>query len=340
MAYVSYLLRRVVSSLVVVFGVLVITFVVARLVPSDPAALYAGPRSRQDQVEAVRAQLGLDQPIYIQFANYVSSIARGDLGQSFKSKRPIVDDLVRFLPATLELAIAASLLAVLVGIPIGVLSAARSGSFFDQASRILSIAGVSIPTFWLALLLQLLFFGTLQWLPLGGRLDRTIALTTPIDTITGLHLIDAALTRNWLAWRDAFMHLILPVAVLATYPVGLTVRMTRAAMADVLNDPYIEAARAAGLNERTILFRLALKNAIIPTLTILGLTFAFSITGAFLVEIVFSWPGIGKYVTDAIINVDFPVVIGVTLVVTVIYIVVNLIIDLVQVFLDPRIRFT
>jgi len=334
----EYLLRRLGLAILVLVGVMVVTFVVSRLVPSNPAALYAGPRPRPEQVAELRVKLGLDQPLPVQFARYVADILRGDFGESFKTHRPILEDLKVFLPATLELVTLASLLAVFVGIPIGVYSGARRGGAFDQVGRFFSIAGVSIPTFWLALLLQLMFFGWLDWLPLGGRLDNSLALTNSVKTITGFHLIDAMMTGNWRAWTDAALHLVLPVWVLATYPVGLTIRMTRAAMIEVQSELYITAAQASGLPERTILFRLALKNAIIPTLTVLGLSFAFSITGAFLVELVFSWPGIGKYVTDAILNVDFPVVMAVTLVVTVIYIFINLAVDMVQAILDPRIR--
>jgi peptide/nickel transport system permease protein len=183
-----------------------------------------------------------------------------------------------------------------------------------------------------------LFFGWLGWLPLGGRISNMVALRHPIETITGLYIIDSALTGNWVAWLDTLHHLILPTAVLATYPIGLTIRMTRAAMVEVLTEPYIDTARASGLPYRMILFRLALKNAIIPTLTVLGLTFAYSITGAFLIELIFSWPGVGKYVTDAVLRVDFPVVMAVTLMVTVVYIIINLIVDMIQIVLDPRVR--
>jgi peptide/nickel transport system permease protein len=322
----------------VLIGVMVVTFVVSRVVPSNPAALYAGPRPRAEQVAKLEIQLGLDKPLPVQFIRYIGDVLRGDFGVSFQSRRLITEDLKVFLPATLELVIGASLLALVIGIPFGVLSGARRSGWLDQTTRMISIGGVSIPTFWLGLMLQLFFFGTLGWLPLGGRLSNMVFLSHPIEAITGFYVIDAAITGNWIAWRDALFHLILPTVVLATYPIGLTIRMTRAAMIEVLTEPYIDAARAAGLPRRMILFRLGLKNAIIPTLTVLGLTFAYSITGAFLIELIFSWPGVGKYVTDAVLRVDFPVVMAVTLVVTVVYITVNLIVDMVQVALDPRIR--
>ncbi len=333
-----YILRRLALAIVVLVGVMLLTFAVARIVPSDPAALYAGPRPTAAQIATVRVRLGLDQPMPVQFARYVGSILQGDLGQSFKTRRPILDDLRAFLPATLELVIAATILAVIIGIPVGVLAAASRGRAFDVFSRLFSVAGVSIPSFWLALLLQLLFFSILGWLPLGGRIDNKTALLHPITTVTGFYTIDAAITGNWAAWGDALRHLVLPSVVLATYPVGLTIRMLRAAMIEVLSEPYITAARAAGLSRRAILFRFALKNAIVPTLTALGLSFAYSITGAFLVETVFQWPGVGKYVTDAVLNVDFPVVMAVTLVVTVIYIAINLITDLLHAVIDPRVK--
>ncbi|MGB2962665.1 MAG: ABC transporter permease [Anaerolineales bacterium] len=334
----AYLLRRLGLAALVLFGTMVVTFVVSRVVPSNPAALYAGPHPRPEQVAAFKVKLGLDKPLPVQFVRYVGDVLRGDFGVSFQSRRLITADLKVFLPATLELVIGASLLALVIGIPFGVLSGARRSGWLDQATRMISIGGVSIPVFWLGLMLQLLFFGWLGWLPLGGRLSTMVTLSHPIETITGFYIIDAAVSGNWVAWRDALHHLILPTAVLAIYPIALTIRMTRAAMVEVLTEPYIDAARAAGLPPRIVLFRLALKNAIIPTLTVLGLTFAWSIAGAFLTELIFSWPGVGKYVTEAILRVDFPVVMAVTIVVTVIYITINIIVDMIQVALDPRIR--
>ncbi len=332
-----YLLRRLALALLVLVSVSAVTFFVARVMPSDPAALYAGQRPTAEQIAAARERLGLDQPLPVQYLRFLGDILRGDLGTSYKTKHAILADVRAFLPATLELVIASTLLALVVGIPAGVIAGARRGGWFDHLTRLLSIAGVSIPTFWLALILQLFFFGRLGLLPLSGRISNEIALFNPVQTITGFYLVDTLITGNWIAWRDAALHLVLPAFTLATYPIGLTLRMTRAAMLEVLSEKYIVAARAQGLPERTILFRYALKNAIVPTLTVLGLSFAYSLTGAFLVEVIFSWPGLGKYVTDAILNVDFPVIVSVTLVVTVFYVLINLGVDLLQAALDPRV---
>ena len=333
----EYILRRLALALLVLFSVSVITFFISRVVPSDPAALWVGPRPTKEQIAEARIKLGLDKPLYIQYLRYVNDLLHGDLGVSVKTHQPIVRDLKSYLPATLELVIAGMIMAIGIGIPLGVLSGARRNSLLDHSSRLIAIAGVSMPTFWLGLLLQLLFFGRLGLLPLGGRVSTEIALDHPVQQITGFYVLDTLITGNWAAFRDVLVHLILPAFTLATYAIGLSIRMTRSTIVEVLSEKYIAAARAAGLPERTILFRLALKNAIVPTLTVLGLSFVYSLTGAILVEVIFSWPGLGTYVTNAILNVDFPVIMAVTLVVTVFYVFVNLFLDLLQAALDPRV---
>jgi peptide/nickel transport system permease protein len=340
MSWGAYFVRRTIAGIAVLIAVSVVTFFVARVVPSDPAALYVGPRPRKEQVERVREKLELDRPLPQQYIAYVGDLLTGDLGISLRSKRAITSDLRGFLPATLELVVIATLLSLLIGIPLGVYSGARPNSAIDHFTRVVSIAGVSLPTFWLALILQLVFFRWLGLLPLGGRLSNAVAVQYPVHVITGFYLIDTVLTGNWVAFRDALTHIILPAVTLATYPIGLVTRMTRSAMVEVLSERYVTAARAQGVKERTIRFRLALKNAILPTLTVLGLTFAYSITGAFLVEIVFAWPGVGTYVTQAVLSVDFPVIIGVTLVVTAIYLAINLVVDVLHALLDPRVTLT
>ena len=338
MTALTFLLRRLGFSAVVFVGVLILTFFVSRVIPSNPAALYAGARPRPEQVAEIEKKLGLDKPLQEQFLIYVGELIDGNLGESYHSRRSINTDLSIFLPATLELVIAAVAIALIFGIPIGVLAGAYPRSIFDYATRLVAVAGVSVPSFWLALIAQSIFFTQLGLLPLGSRISRDASLFYPIAAQTGFYLIDAAISSNWEAWFDALHHLILPALVLSAYPLGITIRMTQASMLEVLSETYITSARAAGLSRRVILFKLALKNAIMPALTVVGLSFAYSITGAFLVETIFSWPGVGKYVTEAVLNVDFPVIIAVTLVVTVFYIFVNLIVDLIQALLDPRVR--
>jgi len=333
----EYVARRLALAVLVLFSVSVITFAIARIVPSDPAALWVGPRPTQEQIAQARHDLGLDRPLYVQYLRYVDDLVHGNLGVSVKTHQPILRDLKTYLPATLELVLFGMVMAITIGIPLGVLSGAKRNSLLDHGSRLVAIAGVSMPTFWLGLLLQLLFFGRLGLLPLGGRVDRSITLYSPVQQITGFYLIDTVITANWVALKDTLIHLILPAFTLATYAIGLTIRMTRSTMIEVLEEKYIVAARAAGLPERTILFKLALKNAIVPTLTVLGLSFVYSLTGAILVEVIFSWPGLGTYVTNAILNVDFPVIMAVTLVVTVFYVFINLFLDLLQAALDPRV---
>ncbi len=332
-----YLVRRLALAALVLLSVSIITFFISRVVPSNPAALWVGPHPTQEQIAAARIKLGLDKPLYAQYFVYMGDLLRGDFGVSVRTHQPIIEDLKTYLPATLELVVVSTILALVIGLPFGVLSGARKNSLLDHLSRLLAIAGVSMPVFWIALLLQLFFFGKLGILPLGGRVDNAITIYHPVQQITGFYLIDSLVTGNLPAFRSSLVHIILPAFVLGLYAIGLTIRMTRSTMVEVLEEGYITAARAAGIPERTILFRLALKNAIIPTLTVVALSFVYSVTGAILVEVIFSWPGLGRYVTEAVLGVDFPVIMAVTLVVTVLYVFINLFMDLLQAFLDPRV---
>jgi peptide/nickel transport system permease protein len=303
----EYLARRLALAVLVLLSVSVITFVISRVVPSNPAALWVGPHPTKEQIAAARIKLGLDEPLHVQYFRYMSDLLHGDFGVSVESHQPIMIDLKTYLPATLELVITGMIMAVLIGIPLGVLSGAKKDSLLDHASRLLAVAGVSVPTFWMGLLLQFFFFGKLKLLPLGGRVSRAISLSNPVQQITGFYVMDSLISGHWPALRSTLVHLILP------------------------------AFRAAGIPERTILFRLALKNAIVPTLTVLALSFVYSLTGALLVEVIFAWPGLGNYVTRAILSLDFPVIMAVTLVVTVFYVFINLFSDILQTFLDPRV---
>lgn len=330
-------MRRLLLAIFVLVGVSLVTFIIARLVPSNPTHLWAGPRASPDQIEAARTKLGLDLPLYQQYFRYVGQVLRGDFGISILTRLPIVNDVKRYLPATLELVFFSMFFTVVIGVPLGVLSGAWKDRWLDHVSRVFAVICVSVPVFWLALILQLVFARHLELLPLGGRVSRDIAVFSPLDPITGFYLLDALLSRSWLHFREAVVHLILPSLTLASYGIGLAIRMTRANMVEVLEEKYITAAWAAGLSRSTVYFRLALKNAIVPTLMVLGLTFVWDLTGAMLVEIMFLWPGLGTYLFNAVRVIDFPVVISVTLVVTVFYVFTNLVLDLLQAAIDPRV---
>lgn len=333
----DYVLKRLVMSVVVLLGLSLITFTLARVVPSDPAALYIGPRARAEQVEAVRQKLGLDRPVYVQYLFYIRDALHGDLQTSIATKRPVAQEITDRLPASLELLMAGMSIATLVGLVLGVISARFQGSPFDVAVRIFSLVGVSLPAFWLGLLLQIVFFRGLGWFPINGRIDSAIRFTHPIQPLTGFYLFDSLVTRNWVAFRDALWHIILPAVTLAAYPMGLVARMTRATMLEVLSQDYIRTARAYGVGEAFVIGAYALKNALGPTLTVVGLSLAYALTGTFFVELVFNWPGVGTFTVHSLLNVDYPAIMGVTLFGAAGYVVVNLVVDLVQAWIDPRI---
>jgi peptide/nickel transport system permease protein len=264
-------------------------------------------------------------------------LLHGDLGISIGTKRPVLQEITGRLPATLELLLAGMILAAVLGVPLGVLSARWQGRPPDVAVRTVSIMGVSMPAFYLGLLLQILFFRNLDLLPLAGRVSNDLRFTHPVETITHFIILDSILTHNWFALKDALRHIILPAMTLAAYPLGLIARMTRAAMLEVLEQDYIRTARAYGIKDHVIIYLYALKNAISPTLTVLGLTFAFALTGTFFVEIIFNWPGLGLFTVRSLLNVDYPAIMGVTLFGASGYVLINLVVDLLQAWIDPRI---
>jgi len=333
-----FIAKRLAGSAAVLLGLSVITFALARLVPSNPAAIYIGPKARPEDIARVTQELGLDRPLPIQYVTYMLDMLTGDWGTSIGTKRPVLEEILVRLPATLELIVAAMLLAVPAGILLGVLSARWQRRPPDLVVRVVSIVGVSLPAFWLGLLLQVLFFRTVHLLPLTGRVDPDLRFSSPIVETTGLYLLDTVLSGNWTAFRDVAWHLVLPALTLAAYPIGLIARMTRASMLEALGQDYVRAARAAGISERLITYRLALKNAMIPVTTVVGLTLAYSLTGTFFVEVVYNWPGLGTFTVKGLLNLDYPVVMGVTLFGAVAYVVINLVVDLAQSWLDPRTR--
>lgn len=333
----KYLLKRLVLCLIVIFGVILITFTISRVVPSDAAAKWAGARATPEQVEAAREELGLNDPYPVQFFNYIKDLLHGDLGYSLRTRNPVMSDLKAYIPATLELVILSTILAIIIGLPLGLYSAKHKNKLLDHVARFVSIGGVSLPVFWLAMGLQLIFYSSLGWLPLGGRVSTEVAIMYELPNITGMLLLDSALTGNWVIFKDALVHIILPVIPMTVYPMGLIARMTRSAVLEILNEDYITAGRSYGLSEKLMLWGYALKNSLGPTATSITLSIGYTLMNTFLVESIFNWPGIGKYVSSSVLSMDFPAIMGVTIFSAVSYMILNLIADLV-VALDPRVR--
>ena len=335
MRFATIVRRRLILLVFVVFGVSVVTFVISHMIPGDPARMMAGDRASNQIVENMRHQLGLDQPLWTQYVTYVGQLARGDFGLSIRTGRPVIDDILRFFPATIELALAALLFAVFAGIPLGVISAVGKDRWVDQIARTLSVIGISTPAFWLGLLLIYVFYGRLGWLPGAGRIGSGIP---PPEAITGLYTLDALLTFNFAALESALWHLTLPALTLGFLHLGIVTRQIRSAMLEVLKEDYIRTARANGITRWRILIGHALRNALIPSITMVGLAFGDLLYGAVLTETVFAWPGMGNYVVQSISALDFPSIMGFTVIASTAYVLINLAVDLTYMFLDPQIR--
>ena len=317
------------------FGLLCLTFVISHVMPGDPARLAAGPDANQSMVDTLRAKYGLDRPLGVQFAHYVAGLARGDLGESLRSRNAVRDDLVRYFPNTFELVMLALLLAVALGLPLGMLSAVYRDTWIDHWTRVVSVSGVALPAFWLGLMLQLLLALYLGWLPLGGRLGLT---ATPPAPITHLLFVDAVLRGEWRTLADALAHAGLPVVTLCFPALASILRVNRAEMLETLGQDYIKTARAQGFSGFRVVTRYALRNAMIPTLTMIGLRYGWMLGGTILVETVFDWPGIGLYAVNAAVSSDFQPIMGVTLLIGLNFMLANLLVDLGYGWLDPRIR--
>lgn len=333
----TFIIKRLILGIIVLFGVVLTTFIITRIVPSDPAARWVGSRATQEQIAAAVVELGLDQPTYVQFGKYFVDLLHGRLGFSLRSHQPVSEELKALLPATLELVLVSTLFAVFIGIYLGVVSARKKDRWVDHFSRFFSVGAVSLPTFWIALFLQLIFYRGLEWLPLGERISMRVALLYDVPDITGFLIIDSIATGNWVILKDSLIHLILPGFTLALYPIGLVARMTRSALLEILNEDYIKAARSYGLSERIVMWSYALKNSLGPTATVVSLSIGYTLVNTFLVESIFSWPGIGNYISAAVVSLDYPAIMGVTIFSACSYVVLNLIADLI-IALDPRVR--
>jgi ABC-type dipeptide/oligopeptide/nickel transport system permease component len=334
---VRLVVRRLGFTVFVLWSVTLITFILSRVVPGDPARLIAGPRANPIAVAHIREEYGLDRPIPVQYADYLTRLLRGDLGTSFTTRQPVRADLGTFFPASIELALYALLVGSLLGIVVGTVAALRRGSPLDVAGRLAATGGVSMPAFWLAMLFQLVAYSWLRVLPFGGRLATGVPAP---PHVTGLYTVDGLIAGQWFTFRDAVTHLVLPVTTLALAVVGVTARIVRTSVLEVLGEDYVRTARAKGLARWRVLTKHTLRNALLPPVTVLGLQFGLLAGGVFLVETIFAWPGVGRYAYDALRASDYNAIMGVTLVIAVVYVVANLLVDLAYLVVDPRIRYT
>lgn len=332
-----FILRRLVLMIPLLIGITLISFLIANVIPADPVVANLGQRAMSDPkiVAAFKAQWGLDQSPITQYLVYVRNLLQGNLGNSIRNKRPVSDDLKAYLPATIELATTSTIFGITVGLLLGIAAAVWRGTLIDGVSRFLSLIGISAPVFWLALISLTVFYARLHLVPGLGRLDTSIDAPT---NITGLLLIDSLLAWRWDAFFNAAGHLILPSFVLGSYSMGLVTRIARAAMLEALSQDYVRTARSKGLRERTVRLRHAFRNALIPVITVIGLSYGVLLSGAVLTETIFAWPGIGRYAFQASTTLDFPAIMGVSLLIAFIFTVINLVVDVLYYLVDPRIR--
>lgn len=334
----EYIVKRLISLLFVIFGVLVITFIITRVIPARPELLWAGPHATIEQIEKARRALNLDKPIYVQFFLYLRDFLAGNWGVSWRTRTPVFNDIMTSLSATLELVMAGFVIAIIVGIPLGVLAALKRYSRVDDSIKVVSVVGASVPVFWLALIAQLALSNWLGIFPTAKRVSEGVVLATGFRPITGFYVIDSILQGNLPVLADTISHLILPALVLSAYPLCLCARMTRALMIEVLSEQYIRSLKAWGLPTNLVLFKYALKNTIAPVVASLGLSFGYTIVGAFMVEIIFVWPGIGYYAAMSLLSFDYPAIMGCVVVVAIFYSVINTLVDIAHSIIDPRLK--
>ncbi len=335
MRYRDFLLRRLLYTIPALIGLSMLIFAIARVMPGDPARLALGPEATEEQVQTLRDRLGLNLPIHIQYIHYMTGVFQGELGESLYTDRDVLVDLIEYFPATLELTTMAMIFSVLVGVPLGIVSAMRKDQWEDHTSRVFALSGVSMPRFWIGILFQLVLAYHLGLLPITGRLASN--LSSP-SKITGLFVLDSILTGDWMVLGNALTHIIMPALTLSLSPIAQIMRVVRASMIEQMRKDHILTARANGMPENLLVWRYMLKNAFIAALTIIGLLYGFFLGGAFVVETVFSWPGMARYGVRAFIYKDFNAIIGVVLVIALAYAIINIVVDIAYGLLDPRIR--
>jgi peptide/nickel transport system permease protein len=331
----TYSVRRLLSLIPVLFGMTLVVFAIIHAIPGNPAQVILGQRATAESIATLTKELGLDRPWYIQYFDYINALIHGDLGTSLRTRGPINEEIWPFLAATIELTVVAMIIAIVIGVNAGIISAWFSKSWFDYVAMVFALVGVSMPIFWLGLMEQWAFSIELGWFPTTGRND----VRDPITAVTNLYLIDTLLQGRYDQFGTVIKHLVFPSIALATIPMAIIARMTRATMLEVMKSDYIRTARAKGLRMFWVVYKHSLKNAIIPVLTIIGLQMGLLLGGAILTETIFGWPGIGRYLYDAIAYRDYPVIQSGILIIAAIFVLINLVVDLLYVVVDPRIKY-
>jgi len=329
----AYILRRILILIPTLLGVSVIVFFMLHITPGDPAELLLGERSSEQALKEMREHLGLNKPLYVQYGMFLKRLMQGDLGETIWTRQKVIIEIKQRFPATIELSIAALLISCTLGVLFGIISATKQYSLFDYLSMLGALIGVSMPIFWLGLVFMLIFSIHLGWLPISGRLSIGIDL----EVITNFYILDAVLTKNWPAFKDALWHIIMPACALSTIPTAIVARMTRSSMLEVLRQDYIKTARAKGLSRFKVIFKHALRNALIPVVTTIGLQFGVLLGGAILTETIFAWPGVGKWMYDAVMQRDYMVIQNGTLFIAAIFVGINLVVDVLYAVINPRI---
>ncbi len=329
----AYIIRRFFILIPTLLGVTFIVFMMLRLTPGDPAELMLGERATEKALHEVREHLGLNQPLHVQYGMFMKRLMKGDLGETIFTRQKVWVEIKHRFPATMELSLCALFISCFVGVVLGIISATRQNSWFDYLSMLAALTGVSMPIFWLGLVLMLIFSVNLGWLPISGRLS----IMTNLEVITNFYVLDSILTQNWGALKDSIWHLIMPAVTLSTIPTAIIARMTRSSMLEVLRQDYIKTAKAKGLSKFKVVYKHALRNALIPVVTTIGLQFGVLLCGAILTETIFAWPGVGKWMYEAVMQRDYMVIQGGTLIIATIFIVINLAVDLLYAVINPKI---
>ncbi|HBG73990.1 MAG: peptide ABC transporter permease [Chloroflexi bacterium GWB2_49_20] len=337
MRIIIYTLKRLLLLIPILLGISIITFAITHIIPGDPLYILLSPYAKEDDIQNARVELGLDKPLYVQYGIYLNDLVHGDLGYAYRTRKPVLDDIKQRFPATFELTTLSLFLAVIVGVPLGVQAAVHRDTWFDHLVRIVSVGGVSIPIFWTGVVLIYILYYKLKIAP--PPMGRMGIMDTPPDTITGMYIMDSILTKNWVALKVSLKYIALPAITLSFAMLAPIMRITRNSMLEVLNSNFVRTARSLGLSKRTVIYNDALRNALLPVVTSIGQILGWSLGGEVLVEVVFSWPGLGYYAVNSILNTDYAPVQGFVLLTAMIYVLVNLAVDLLYTVIDPRITY-